>query len=165
MAAAGCTTAPHSAVHCLSAGPDHWLHEKTLNCVLDDSAVPVTRKRTCTFLHEWGLTEVITPAAYVVSELLTNALQATRQRRPYSPVGVRLLANPGHLVIEVWDCVHAPPSRRAERITERIGRVPGDCSEARGSGLVIVDALCSEWGYFHRPDGGKVVYAIFRYSE
>jgi hypothetical protein len=31
-----------------------------------------------------------------------------------------------------------------------------------GRGLMLVDALSREWGYFPAPDGGKVVYCLVR---
>ena len=56
---------------------------------------------------------------------------------------------PRALLIEVCDAHPDPPVlSRAD-----------DCAE-NGRGLVLVDALSTEWSYFFPPDGGKVVYCF-----
>jgi hypothetical protein len=94
----------------------------------------------------------------VVSELVTNAVQASETADPpdagdgdpgpLATIRLRVLTHQAGVVIEVWDDDPRSPVRR--------DAVVGD---ERGRGLVIVTALCREWGYFHTADGDKVVWA------
>ncbi len=52
------------------------------------------------------------------------------------------------VVVEVWDRAPGSPVRRDAATGEESGR-----------GLVIVDALCRDWGFFRTADGDKVVWA------
>ena len=100
------------------------------------------------------------PAAeVVVSELVTNAVRAQKRRRIPTPVGVRLLADPVWLAVEVWDCVQAAPQIQQPDIARELNS--GGDSDGHGNGLVVVAAFSNQWGYFWRPDGGKVVFALF----
>jgi hypothetical protein len=89
---------------------------------------------------------------------VTNALQATWRFGLDTPVTVRLLADPSSLVVEVWDGVQAAPELRESDIAIDLD---DDESDGHGNGLVIVATMCHRWGFFWRPEGGKVVYAIF----
>jgi anti-sigma regulatory factor (Ser/Thr protein kinase) len=122
-------------------------------------AVPTARARTRVVLREWGLAAVTASAEVVVSELVTNAVQATQRSGVHTPVGLRLLGDAGWLVAEVWDCVQSPPELKPPDITREFGS--GNDLDGHGNGLVVVAALSHQWGYFGRPDGGKVVFAIF----
>ncbi len=94
----------------------------------------------------------IEDAELVLSELVTNAVNATgssspQPRRTESLIAVRLAVIADSLVIEVRDRDVSPPTpRQAE---------PGD---ETGRGLVIVAALCRRWGYFFPEEGGKAVW-------
>jgi hypothetical protein len=109
---------------------------------------------------EWGLASLAEVAELVVSELLTNAVQATaalaadHERRPEAtvpPVHLRLSSD-GHMrvVVQVWDGNHQLPVRRDA----------GPEAEG-GRGLLLVGGLSAEWGSC-RPAGssGMVVWAV-----
>lgn len=94
----------------------------------------------------------------VVSELATNAIQATG-RTDADPtrngVGddvaafhVRLLLFKASIVIEVWDADPTPPVPQ---------HVTGE--QEGGRGLLIVAMLSTRWDWFAAPQGGKVVSA------
>jgi hypothetical protein len=109
---------------CLPAQPDvmseRWPHESVQSFGPYDSTVPTARARTRAVLTEWGLLDVAKAAELVLSELLTNALQATWRFRLQTPVGVRLVADSSWLVVEVWDCVQAVPVLRVPDIAQEL---------------------------------------------
>lgn len=138
--------------------PGSWPYESVQSFGPYDSTVPTARTRTRAVLAEWGLREVTTRAAeLVLSELLTNALQATWRFGLHTPVSVRLVADTSWLIVEVWDSVQAAPELRAPDIAQELA---DEGSDGHGSGLLIVETTCHRWGYFRRP-GGKAVFAIF----
>ena len=101
-------------------------------------------------LAEWGLAELAEIAELLVSEIITNALRASRAlRQPLpSPVHLWLRADRLRLVATVWDANPQPPIR-----TE------ADHDAASGRGLKIVDALSTRWGWYEPRDmGGKCVW-------
>jgi anti-sigma regulatory factor (Ser/Thr protein kinase) len=148
--------------YCPPTQPDltsrRWPYESMQSFGPYDSTVPTARARTKAVLAEWGLSGVAKAAELVLSELLTNALQATWRFRLDTPVGVRLLADSSWLVVEVWDCAQAAPELRAPDLAREL---EDDELDGHGNGLVIVATTCHRWGYFRRPDGGKVVFAVF----
>jgi Histidine kinase-like ATPase domain len=108
-------------------------------------------------LDRWGLVRMTGDAEMVVSELTTNAVQATRLTDPkakwndvrnLATIHVRLLMFDTAIVIEVWDRYSVAPASQD---------VTGE--EEAGRGLSIVAALSAEWNYFLAPQGGKVVWA------
>lgn len=108
-------------------------------------------------LHEWGLSGLAETAGLVVSELVTNAVQASTepsapQRLGLPVIHLRLMADHQGLVVEVWDSnPHAPEPKQAEPDKES------------GRGLMLVEALCERWGSEVVPGlGGKVVWAELR---
>lgn len=116
------------------------------------AAVPGVRRLAGQVLTEWGLAGLSDTALLLVSELVTNAVlayanagTAGSRPRPGAEIAVTLSANRG-LLIEVWDA-HPGPA---------VLQHPGATSET-GRGLLVVEALASDWG--QRPArGGKVVW-------
>jgi anti-sigma regulatory factor (Ser/Thr protein kinase) len=113
------------------------------------SAVPCARLHTGAILAEWGLAHLRDTAELVMSELVTNALQATRAASLTSPLTIYLHANDAWLRIGVWDGLPQPPAQQ-----------PHDLDADHGRGLHIVAALSHEWGTYHPARGGKIVYAL-----
>jgi anti-sigma regulatory factor (Ser/Thr protein kinase) len=105
-----------------------------------------------------GLAGLAEDTELVVSELVTNAVQASTAAGPADTVGgdrgpgatirVRVLAYQAGVLIEVWDGGPGSPARRHA--------VPG---AEGGRGLMIVTALCRDWGCSRTADGDKVVWA------
>jgi anti-sigma regulatory factor (Ser/Thr protein kinase) len=91
-------------------------------------------------------------AELLVSELVTNAVRFSGD--PGEIVSLSLRYFPGGLLIEVRDSSDNPP-------------VLSDVSEhaENGRGLMLVDALATEWSYFFLADGGKVVYCFLGISR
>ena len=113
------------------------------------SAVPCARLHTRAILAEWGLAHLNDTAELLVSELVTNALQATRAASLASPLTIYLHANDAWLRIGVWDALRQPPDQHPHGLTADHGR-----------GLQIVAALSHDWGTYHPAHGGKIVYAL-----
>ena len=112
------------------------------------SAIPCARLHTIHVLHEWLLRQLADDAALIVSELMTNAADASMvlPRRP--PITLRLLATERFLRIEVWDqSPHSLEPREADADAE--------C----GRGLTVVAALSARWGSQRTGPDRKVVWA------
>ena len=71
------------------------------------------------------------------------------QRTHVPSVGLSLRHFSDGLLIEVLDSSPVAPAL-----------IRADCDAECGRGLLLVDALCLEWGYFPAPDGGKVVFCF-----
>lgn len=122
------------------------------------AAVGRSRELVRLGLDRWGLALLAADAQMVVSELATNAIQATGRTdadATWNDVGddveafhLRLLLFEASIVIEVWDADPAPPDPQH-----------GTGEEEGGRGLMIVAALSANWDWYPAPQGGKVVWA------
>jgi anti-sigma regulatory factor (Ser/Thr protein kinase) len=120
------------------------------------TAVRLARLFVCRQLSQWGLSQLISDAELVTSELVTNAVNATGTTNPrprwselhdLALITVRLVVTVDSLIIEVWDRDPSPP----------VPQQPEQADEA-GRGLLIVGALCRRWHYFFPESGGKAVW-------
>lgn len=121
-------------------------------------AVPCARLHARQVLWEWGLQELAETVELVVSEIVTNALQASegltssryrgswRPGRP--PVRLWVLSDRTGVLVQVWDGNDRMPERQEVELESEHGR-----------GLMIIEALCERWGVY-QPEGasGKVVW-------
>ena len=112
------------------------------------TAVACARLHAVHVLHEWGLHEQAADAAMVVSELMTNAADASIVLPDRPPVTLRLLADTQCLVIEVWDQSPEDPKPRE-----------ADPEDEHGRGLAVVAALSTRWGFERTGYRRKVVRA------
>jgi anti-sigma regulatory factor (Ser/Thr protein kinase) len=99
-------------------------------------------------LHEWGLRELADDAAMVVSELTTNAADASAVLPDRPAITLRLLATGTSLLIEVWD--QSPLD-----LAPRDAAPDDEC----GRGLTVVTALSTRWGCERTGYRRKVVWA------
>jgi anti-sigma regulatory factor (Ser/Thr protein kinase) len=102
-------------------------------------------------LRERQLDGLLEPALVLVSELVTNAVQASARIAPRDPgrlqtIAISLHIGDGSLVAEVWDACPAVPAL-----------LQADVADDRGRGLALVDCLADAWGH-RRTEGGKVVW-------
>jgi anti-sigma regulatory factor (Ser/Thr protein kinase) len=128
--------------------PEPWPLVTTIALGTTRESVSCARLHTTTVLYAWNLEYVADDAELIVSELVTNALQASWSCALVLPVMMRLRANAGILIIEVWDAAPAAPAPRSHAIDADGGR-----------GLEIVAQLSQSWGH-HMENGGKVVWAL-----
>jgi anti-sigma regulatory factor (Ser/Thr protein kinase) len=112
------------------------------------SAVPCVRLHARHIFSEWGLAHIADDAELIVSELMTNALNATKLPHGGLPITLQLLVSCDYLLIQVWDALSAAPTPRPHAIDSETGR-----------GLEIVSLLTDQWGYYLSAEGGKAVWA------
>jgi anti-sigma regulatory factor (Ser/Thr protein kinase) len=100
-------------------------------------------------LPGWGMADLTSPAELIISELVTNAINASARQHH---IRVCLLADSTLMVLEVWDEASGVPLlSKADGLDEN------------GRGLALVDALASQWGWHpahERP--GKCVWAALQ---
>ncbi len=124
------------------------------------SAVPCARLHAKQVLWEWGLESAVEAVELVVSELVTNGLQASaglvasryqgRWTPGAPPVRLWLCSERKNVLVQVWDGNDGRPERKDVDL-ETVG----------GRGLLLVEALSAEWGtYTPEQSSGKVVWAI-----
>src|SRR5580658_8860646 len=70
-----------------------WQHASKLELGPLPTAIGCGRDHARQVLIEWGLAHLTDEAVLLVSELLSNALKASRALRTPSPIVLRLLAN------------------------------------------------------------------------
>ena len=138
-------------------GPASW----PLHAALELGALPTApgcaRAWTWQILREWGLAPLSDSTGLLVSELATNAVQASRAVTG-AAIWLWLIFDRKRVVILVWDASPQPP----------VPADPGEDAE-NGRGLLLVQALSQQWGWYfpdHPGDasssgqGGKVVWAV-----
>jgi hypothetical protein len=111
-------------------------------------AIPCARLHAVHLLHEWGLRDLACDAALIVSELMTNAADASIVLPARPPIALRLVATDTLLRIEVWD--HSPLD-----LEHREADADAEC----GRGLMVVAALSAQWGSKRTGYQRKVVWA------
>jgi len=135
----------------LDSGAGTATHVWPLVSFLEFGALPTAagcaRLHTKNVLLEWKLHAVVEDAELLVSELVTNALQASWSRDDRPPVTLRLLANRERLLIEVWDRSPVEPLA-----------CEADLSSEDGRGLGIVAALSDRWSFRRVSSSLKVVW-------
>jgi anti-sigma regulatory factor (Ser/Thr protein kinase) len=118
-------------------------------------AVPCARLHTRQVLWEWGLSGLAGDTELLVSEMVTNAVAASRSLGRIVPVRLWLLADKAQVMILVWDGCPRPPAP-----------VPGIREDAEsGRGLLLVEALSERWGWYYpqgQGTGGKTTWALIR---
>ena len=117
------------------------------------TAVPCARAHAAQVMCEWGIRGISDTVQLVVSELMTNAVTASRALAggPF-PVRLWLLSDGKRVLVLVWDACPDPPVRME----------PDGCTEG-GRGLMLVDAVSTRWDWYAAPwdrIGGKAVWAL-----
>jgi len=127
----------------------NWPCQSFLELGALPSAVPCARLHARQVLWEWGLTAFSEISELAVSELVTNAMQVSRAAAHYAPIRIWVVSDRAQVVILVWDVSALPP----------VLADTGDDAET-GRGLLIVQAVSTQWGWDFPPElGGKVVWA------
>ena len=129
---------------------DEWPLLSHLELGALPGAVACARLHARQVLWEWGLSAIAESAELLVSELVTNATQASPSAERIQPVGLWLSSDRSRLLILVQDTSRYPPESTS---------VADD--DERGRGLLIVDAISTKWGWDAKQDSsGKVVWAL-----
>jgi anti-sigma regulatory factor (Ser/Thr protein kinase) len=113
-------------------------------------AVPCARLHAKQVLWEWELSAFSENAELLLSELVTNAIQASLSAERIPPVRLWLSSDRSRLLIQVQDTNHWPPTRTS-----------ADGQNESGRGLLLVDTISTEWGWHTENDqSGKIVWAL-----
>jgi anti-sigma regulatory factor (Ser/Thr protein kinase) len=130
-----------------------------LQTYLEFQALPTTpacaRGHVRSVAREWGLVHLADNAELLVSELITNAVQASERLKLRADqaavpvVKLWLISDGSSLIIQVWDASNELP-------------VIKDFAEVddSGRGLFLVETLSEDWGFYQADDGGKVVWCL-----
>lgn len=116
-----------------------------------DSSPGCARDHARAVLETWEVhPDVIDTAQLLISEMVTNAVQATQELALVVPGTVRLrLTHRGrHILIEVDDPDTRAPDPQAPAVDAENGR-----------GLLLVETLSADWGAYPRGPSGKTVWA------
>jgi anti-sigma regulatory factor (Ser/Thr protein kinase) len=153
-------TDPRVTASSTRATDTEWTLRTFLELGALPTAVPCARLHTKHVLWEWQLSTLADTIELIVSELVTNAVQAstglTGSRRSgrwvpgVPPVRLWLFSDRHRVLIQVWDGNDKLPApQHAEPDAES------------GRGLLLVESLSAEWG-FYPPErsSGKVVWAM-----
>ena len=119
------------------------LQHRRIRLAADPRAVAEARKQVRATVAVWDVPVDIETAELLVSELVTNAVTYDGA----GPVVVAVRVARGRLRVDVHDSSGAMPTPKTD--------APVDAEDGRG--LLLVDTLADEWGYYRTP-GGKAVY-------
>jgi len=131
---------------------NYWPLRSYLELGALPSAAPHARQHTSQMLRNWDLGELAEPTELVVSELITNAIQASCGEGGDSCVRLRLFSDGARVAVQVWDNCPEPPQLTHAGSTDEVGR-----------GLLLVEAMTTSWDWYVR-DGGKIVWAVLQFS-
>jgi anti-sigma regulatory factor (Ser/Thr protein kinase) len=131
----------------VSVPPRTWPRVSKLELGPLPTAIGCARDHAKVVLAEWNLDHLVDDSILLVSELMTNALRASRALPIPTPIILRLLANDQQLVIEAWD-----------QWVEGFDLKQGGSDDEHGRGLTVVTALSQRWGVGRIHDNYKVVW-------
>lgn len=127
-----------------------WPLQTSLELGALPGAVPCARLHAKQVLWEWALSGLSESVELLVSELLTNAVHASRSITSPPIVRLWLLSDRTRVLILVWDANPKPPTRL--EITE---------NAEQGRGLLLIDNISDRWDwYVPLSGGGKVVWSL-----
>jgi anti-sigma regulatory factor (Ser/Thr protein kinase) len=136
-----------------------WAVQSVMVIAALPTATPCARLHARTIALEWGLSDLADTVELVISELVTNAVQASvdHDGRPrysaehgLSCVHLRLSTDGLAILIEVWDETTRAPTPVQPGLADEGGR-----------GLLLVDAVTARWGWSLALCGrGKIVWAL-----
>jgi anti-sigma regulatory factor (Ser/Thr protein kinase) len=127
---------------------DPWPLRSSLELGALSTAVPCACLHVKHVLWEWGLTSLAESAELLVSELVSNAVNATGQ--PGQTVALSLAGNATRVLIEVRDSDPRPPQSKATN---------DDGASDPTDRVLLVAALSTRWNWYLTEDPpGKVVW-------
>jgi len=137
------------------ASAGEWPKRSFLELGALPSAIPCARLHARQLTWEWGLDALSAKVELVVSELVTNAVQASRSLRQPGPVRLWLLMGASRILILVWDASEQVPVRMDPNADTESGR-----------GLLLVEVMSTSWHWYSTPElGGKIVWALITSVE
>src|SRR5260370_41155689 len=88
---------------------DRWPLQDFLELGAIPSAVPCARLHARQLLWEWGIANLGEATELLVTELITNAVRATREMTRAGAVRLWLLSDAAQILILIWDASPQPP--------------------------------------------------------
>jgi anti-sigma regulatory factor (Ser/Thr protein kinase) len=141
---------PPPPTHRWRSVADGWPLHSFLELEALPGGVRRARLHARQLLSEWGLTELSENVELLVSEVITNAVNASQSIQRIFPVRLWLLSDKARVLILVWDANPQPPERIAANEEAESGR-----------GLLLVETISELWDwYFPQAAGGKIVWAL-----
>ena len=132
-----------------------WPRRNHLALDVLPGSVPRARLHSKQMLRKWGLAQLSESSELIVSEIVTNAIQAVTARAIPAPIRLWLLSDHSRVRIAVWDADARPPQLQPTPVDGG-----ADWSDEHGRGLLLVASLSERWGWYPTPGwGGKVVWA------
>ncbi len=131
-----------------------WPLSSSLELATLPTAVPCARLHAKHLAWEWGLTSITDTIELLVSELMTNSVQAMAGQNGQPAIRLRLLGDNARVRIEVWDADPRPPAPK----DPAADGMP-DLEAESGRGLFLVSALSARWNWTPtREPTGKVTW-------
>jgi anti-sigma regulatory factor (Ser/Thr protein kinase) len=131
---------------------ESWTFGSVVDLGVNPREVQRARRHARRLMHEHGLSCLSGDAEILISELVTNAIEASRPRTETSQLQLALLCDGAQMLIMVRDTSPEVPQP-----------VQADAADDRGRGLLLVSQLCARWGWTYlRAETGKVVWAVTR---
>lgn len=122
------------------------------------TSASVARRETFRLLRKWSIEDFTDQAELIVSELVTNAIRATREIQG-TPSGDASDATRGSIQLTltlISECFFISVSDGSPKSPQKCDLAP---ESVNGRGLLLVESMCNEWGFYFRQDRGKVVWA------
>jgi anti-sigma regulatory factor (Ser/Thr protein kinase) len=123
----------------------HERHECLVRLVTGPAAPAEARRRVRDAIRSWRVSVDLDAALLLTSELVTNAVRHEAGQGARS-VMLTIASSRGRLRVDVHDTSCSLPA---------VAEVPADAETGRG--LLLVETLSDEWGFYRTP-AGKTVY-------
>jgi len=137
-----------------SGTPYLWPLSSSLHLAALPTAVSCARLHAKHLAWEWGLTGLTDTIELLVSELMTNSVQAMAGQDDQPAIRLRLLSDNTRVRIEVGDADPRPPAPK----DPAADGMP-DLEAEGGRGLFLVAALSARWSWFPTQEPvGKVTW-------
>jgi anti-sigma regulatory factor (Ser/Thr protein kinase) len=132
--------------------PPAWPLQTRLPLAALPTAPGVARGHVRMVAREWGLADLADTAELLVSELVTNAVQASAKLRTAAPPVIHLWVTSDResMVLHVWDASTEMPVIRGDA---------NALDDEGGWGLLLVGTLAKDWGTYRKAEG-KVVWCL-----
>jgi anti-sigma regulatory factor (Ser/Thr protein kinase) len=111
------------------------------------AAAAEARRRVRDAIRCWQVPVDLDAALLLTSELVTNAVRHEADQRAQAVV-LAIACSRGRLRVDVHDTSRSLPT---------VAEVPADADAETGRGLLLVETLSDEWGFYRTP-AGKAVY-------
>ena len=132
-----------------TAGTTHERHGCRVRLATGPAAAAEARRRVRVAIRSWQVPVDLDAALLLTSELVTNAVRHEAGQRAQAVV-LAIACSRGRLRVDVHDTSRSLPA---------VAEVPADADAyaETGRGLLLVETLSDEWGFYRTP-AGKAVY-------